>query len=79
MTATEPLAASAFPSLYLILVGVVVVVLLIGAFWYGSRRAAARKDPGASPSEQVPAARARRKSWHTPDDTGSGTGPPQRP
>ncbi|WP_426362136.1 DUF6479 family protein [Streptomyces sp. E-08] len=72
-----PLAASVFPSLYLILVGVVIVVLLVGAFWYGTRRAAARKDLGARPSDQGPAARARRGSWQTPDD--AGTDPRQRP
>ncbi|MGW6843569.1 DUF6479 family protein [Streptomyces sp. NPDC054958] len=79
MLASVPLAASAFPSLYLILVGVIVVVLLIGAFWYGTRRAAARKDPGTRPSEQGPAARARRESWQTPDDAGTDPDPRQRP
>lgn len=69
------LAATGSPPLFLIAVGVVVAALLITAFWYGSRRVAARKDPGAAPADQAPAARARRGSWQTPDDTDPGSRP----
>ncbi|WP_327280541.1 MULTISPECIES: DUF6479 family protein [unclassified Streptomyces] len=79
MIASWPLAASGSPSLFLLLAGVVVVVLLVGAFWYGSRRAAARKDPGARPSDQGPAARARQESWRTPDDVGTEPDPDRDP
>ncbi|MEU9303840.1 DUF6479 family protein [Streptomyces sp. NPDC048269] len=71
MIASVSLAASGFPSLFLIVVGLVVVALLIGAFWYGTRRAATRKDPGARPSDQSPPSRARQESWRTPDDSGT--------
>lgn len=79
MIASVPLAASGSPSLFLIMVGVVVAALLIGAFWYGARRAAARKDPGARPSDQSPPARARQESWQAPDDSGTGPDTPRRP
>lgn len=79
MIASEPLAASGFPSLFLIVIGVVVAALLIAAFWYGTKRAAARKDPGARPSTQSPPARARQDSWQTPDDSGPGADPQHRP
>lgn len=69
MISSLPLAASGSSSLFLIVAGLVVVALLISAFWYGSRRAAARKDPGARPADQGPRARARQDSWKTPDDT----------
>lgn len=69
MIASLPLAATGSPPLFLIAVGVVVAALLVAAFWYGSRRVAARKDPGARLSEQPPPARARNDSWQTPDDT----------
>ncbi|MFD3871876.1 DUF6479 family protein [Streptomyces sp. NPDC058623] len=71
MIAHSTLAASGSSSLFLILAGVVVAALLIVAFWYGSRRTAARKDPGAAPVDQSPAARARQDSWQTPDDAGN--------
>lgn len=74
-----PLAASTSPSVFLILAGVVIVALLVSAFLYGAKRAAARKDPGARPSDQGPAARARSDSWQTPDDAGVDTDPRQRP
>ncbi|MFF5707323.1 DUF6479 family protein [Streptomyces sp. NPDC012794] len=79
MIASDALAASGSPSLLLILAGVVVAALLVGAFWYGSRRAAARRDPGARPADQNPAARARQDSWREPDDPGAGHDAPQRP
>ncbi|MFD3548861.1 DUF6479 family protein [Streptomyces sp. NPDC058655] len=76
MITTVPLAASSTSSLLLIVAGVVVAALLIAAFWYGSRRTAARKDPGARPADQSPAAQARQDSWETPDDSGQqGTRP----
>ncbi|MFJ7271687.1 DUF6479 family protein [Streptomyces sp. NPDC099050] len=62
-----PLAAETSPSLFLLLAGVVVVALLIGAFWYGARRRARNLDPGAT-TGQNPQARARQDSWHNPDD-----------
>lgn len=64
MTHVETLAAEAQPSLFLIAAGVVLVALLIGAFWYGSlrrRRAAPR-------AEQNPVAQRRENSWQTPDE-----------
>ncbi|MFE4632336.1 DUF6479 family protein [Streptomyces sp. NPDC056773] len=73
MTGTEILAAEAFTSLLLIIIGVVVALLLIGAFWYGSRRSARRNAP-AQPVQQNPAARGRQESWQTPDD-GAGQTP----
>ncbi|RPK54866.1 hypothetical protein EES43_27760 [Streptomyces sp. ADI96-02] len=65
-----PLAADVTPSLLLIMIGIVVAVLLLGAFWLGSRRAARRKDPGVRPSpmDQNPQAAARQDSWQTPDE-----------
>ncbi|MEU9027121.1 DUF6479 family protein [Streptomyces sp. NPDC048383] len=75
MIAHSTLAASGSSSLFLILAGVVVAALLIVAFWYGSRRTAARKDPGARPVDQSPTARARQDSWQTPDDAGNDDAP----
>ncbi|WP_392896883.1 DUF6479 family protein [Streptomyces sp. LN699] len=72
--ATGTLAADAQGSLYLVIAGVVLVVLLIGAFWYGSRRNARRAAP-AQPTEQPPAARGREDSWQTPDEAAGGTDP----
>ncbi|MFJ7272360.1 DUF6479 family protein [Streptomyces sp. NPDC099050] len=74
MIATEFLAAEAISSLLLIIIGVAVAVLLIGAFWYGSRRSARRRAP-AGPAQQNPEARARQDSWQTPDDDGPGHAP----
>ncbi|MFJ3832297.1 MULTISPECIES: DUF6479 family protein [unclassified Streptomyces] len=79
MIASLPLAASGSSSLFLIIAGVIVAALLVSAFWYGSRRAAARKDPGARPSDQSRAARARQDSWQTPDEPGTGPAAPRRP
>ncbi|MFJ4776017.1 DUF6479 family protein [Streptomyces sp. NPDC088762] len=76
MIASHHLIAAGYsPSLFLILAGVVVAALLIAAFWYGTRRTAARKDPGAQPPDQSPPARARQESWQTPDEAD----PPRRP
>ncbi|MFJ3961094.1 DUF6479 family protein [Streptomyces sp. NPDC090036] len=55
MTAIETLAAEGQASLFLIFAGVVLVILLIGAFWYGSRRRR-REVP---PTEQNPVAQSR--------------------
>jgi hypothetical protein len=71
-----PLAASRFPSLFLVVIGVVLVLLILGAFWWGSRRAARGKSPGpAGPTAQPPAAASRKDSWDTPDDDTSGRRP----
>ncbi|MGW5851034.1 DUF6479 family protein [Streptomyces sp. NPDC055254] len=68
MIPSVSLAASGSSSLYLIIAGVAVAALLIAAFWYGSKRTARRKDPGARPVDQNPQAQARQDSWHTPED-----------
>ncbi|MET9730435.1 DUF6479 family protein [Streptomyces sp. NPDC006458] len=67
MNELMPLAASGFPSLFLIVVGIVLVLLILGAFWWGSRRAARGKSPGPGPTVQPPAAARREDSWDTPD------------
>ncbi|MFB6510393.1 DUF6479 family protein [Streptomyces virginiae] len=54
----RPLAAGACRELFLILAGVVVALLLIGAFWYCSRRAT--QSPG--PAGRTP----RRSGAHNP-------------
>ncbi|MGW6420475.1 DUF6479 family protein [Streptomyces sp. NPDC055055] len=66
MIAIEQLAAEGRAPLFLILAGVVVAALLIGAFWFGSKRSARRKAP-AQPQQQNAAARQRAQSWKTPD------------
>ncbi|MFF0205196.1 DUF6479 family protein [Streptomyces sp. NPDC005017] len=71
MNELTPLAASAFPSLLLIVVGFVLVLVILGAFWWGSRRAARGKSPGPGPAAQPPAAARREDSWDTPE---GGTG-----
>ncbi|MCX4579920.1 DUF6479 family protein [Streptomyces sp. NBC_01571] len=68
MISSYVLAADGSSSLPLIVAGLVLAALLIGAFWYGSRRTARRQDPGAAPAEQNPQAAARQDSWQTPDD-----------
>ncbi|WP_030775065.1 DUF6479 family protein [Streptomyces sp. NRRL F-2664] len=74
--AAHQLAAEGQGSLFLILAGVAVALLLIGAFWYGSRRAARRRAP-ARPAEQNPVARAREDSWQTPDADADAGGRPR--
>ncbi|KJY30096.1 hypothetical protein VR46_36535 [Streptomyces sp. NRRL S-444] len=76
MIATEILAVEGQGARVLILAGVGVVVLLIGAFWYGSRRSARRMAP-ARPAEQNPVAQRRQDSWQTPDDDAGGQGAPR--
>ncbi|MCY0943009.1 MULTISPECIES: DUF6479 family protein [Streptomyces] len=75
MITSMTLAADGSTSLFLIVAGVVVAALLIGAFWYGSRRAAKLKDPGARPADQSPQAQARQDSWQTPDEDPDSTRP----
>ncbi|MFC8667551.1 DUF6479 family protein [Streptomyces sp. NPDC057199] len=72
MIASQTLAAQGSASFFLIVAGFVVVALLIGAFWYGSRRAANRKTPGAHPAGERPQAAPRQGSWTTPDESGDG-------
>ncbi|MFE2876472.1 DUF6479 family protein [Streptomyces roseus] len=67
MIATETLAAAGQASLFLISVGVVLVVVLIGAFWYGSRRRRRAAAP-PRPTEQNPVAQSREDSWQTPEE-----------
>ncbi|MER7955791.1 DUF6479 family protein [Streptomyces sp. NPDC096030] len=67
-----PLAAAGSSSLLLIVVGVAVASLLVTAIWVGTRRAAARRDPGARPVDQNSPARARQDSWESPDDSERG-------
>ncbi|MFE5720187.1 DUF6479 family protein [Streptomyces erythrochromogenes] len=64
MTSFETLSAEGQASLFLIFAGVVLVILLIGAFWYGSKRR--RRE--APPTAQNPAAQPREGSWQTPDE-----------
>nr|WSX48053.1 DUF6479 family protein [Streptomyces sp. NBC_00974] len=68
MITSPALAASSSSSLFLIVVGVIVAALLIAAFWYGARRSAHRRDPGARPADQTPQAQARQGSWQTPEE-----------
>ncbi|MFE2474847.1 DUF6479 family protein [Streptomyces sp. NPDC059389] len=74
MIPTEILAAEGQGAFFLVFAGVMVVVLLIGAFWYGSRRSARRRAP-AGPAEQNPVARGREDSWRTPDGDSGGREP----
>ncbi|MET8291310.1 DUF6479 family protein [Streptomyces sp. NPDC005132] len=62
------LAADGSSSLFLIAAGVVLVILLVSAFWYGSRRSSRGKDSGRRAVAQNPPATARRDSWKTPDE-----------
>ncbi|MBC9718957.1 hypothetical protein H9Y04_41165 [Streptomyces sp. TRM66268-LWL] len=67
------LAASSTAPLWLIIVGVIVVLVLLGMFVAGQRRAARRKrsQPPASPGRGAgsPDAQAQRGTgWQTPDD-----------
>ncbi|MFI1445101.1 DUF6479 family protein [Streptomyces fructofermentans] len=72
MTTPVFLAASGSSSLFLMVAGPVLVLLLIGAFWYGSRRAAHRRAPRARPTDQNPQAASRSDSWQTPEDGAGG-------
>ncbi|MFF4393518.1 DUF6479 family protein [Streptomyces sp. NPDC001552] len=67
MTAIQTLAAEAQPSLFLIAAGVALVILLIGAFWYGTRRRRRAIAP-PRPTEQNPLMQRREDSWKTPQE-----------
>ncbi|MFB6812627.1 DUF6479 family protein [Streptomyces sp. NPDC056387] len=67
MIATGILAAEGQASLFLISAGVVLVLLLIGAFWFGSRRRRRLTAP-PRPAEQNPVVRSREDSWQTPQE-----------
>ncbi|MEV6536127.1 MULTISPECIES: DUF6479 family protein [Streptomyces] len=69
------LAASVSSSLFLIIAGLVLVTLLIGAFWYGSRRNARESSSRVRAAGQSSPAATRRGSWQTPD--GETDEPPQ--
>ncbi|WP_435975589.1 DUF6479 family protein [Streptomyces sp. Qhu_M48] len=71
MIALENLAAEGQASLFLILAGVAVAALLLGAFWYGTRRTARRRAP-VRPGQQPPAAQRRAQSWETPENDPDG-------
>ncbi|MFE6834000.1 DUF6479 family protein [Streptomyces sp. NPDC057705] len=73
MIATETFAADGQPALFLIFAGVAVVVLLISAFWYGSRRSARRRN-SARAAGQNPVAQQRAQSWETPEEESGGRG-----
>ncbi|MEU9143895.1 DUF6479 family protein [Streptomyces sp. NPDC048349] len=64
MTAIEGLAAEGQASLLLMLAGVVLVLFLIGAFWYGSRR----RRRAAPPAGQNPLTQRREDAWQTPQE-----------
>ncbi|HET6859190.1 MAG TPA: DUF6479 family protein [Streptomyces sp.] len=66
------LAAGAFPAVLWALVGIVVVALLLGAFWWGSRRTEERPMP---PQEPQP----RSDSWQSADESLSEDDGPQEP
>ncbi|WP_329395944.1 DUF6479 family protein [Streptomyces melanogenes] len=68
LTLSQTLAASTSSSWLFLIVGILVVAVLIAAFWYGSRRATRRPKP---PQEPQP----RADSWQTPDTQP----PPQGP
>ncbi|MER6210961.1 DUF6479 family protein [Streptomyces sp. NPDC001642] len=72
MIASQLLAAQGSASFFLIAAGFVVVAVLIGAFWFGTRRAAKRKTSRTSPvpAPQTPQAAPRQDSWTTPDESG---------
>lgn len=71
--AALPVLASAGSNavLFAIGLGIVVVALLIGAFWWGSRRVARRRRPAGGPvptDTRSTDTRAGSDSWKTPDD-----------
>ncbi|GGY36971.1 DUF6479 family protein [Streptomyces omiyaensis] len=82
MTATSPhasaaevLASAGSNALgFGLAIGVVVVALLLGAFWWGSRRAARRRGPVGDPAGTRPEA-PRDDSWSTPDERREDGGP----
>ncbi|MCX5206442.1 DUF6479 family protein [Streptomyces sp. NBC_00237] len=62
-TPLHTLAAEGSPALWLLVIGVPVVLLLLGAFWYGSKRA--ERHRANLPQEPQPGA----DSWQTPDES----------
>ncbi|MFG3343563.1 DUF6479 family protein [Streptomyces sp. NPDC048018] len=70
--AAMPVLASAGSNgvLFAVVIGLVVVALLVGAFWWGSRRVARRRRPVGDPTEA--GTKAGRDSWASPDDRGAG-------
>ncbi|MFF5973315.1 DUF6479 family protein [Streptomyces sp. NPDC012769] len=68
-TASVPVLASAGSNavVFAIVIGVVVVAVLIGAFLWGSRRVARRRRPVGDPT-QAHGRRGRDDSWTTPDE-----------
>ncbi|MFD5555373.1 DUF6479 family protein [Streptomyces sp. NPDC127068] len=65
------LAAGAPSALPIVLVGIAVAAVLLGGFWWGSRRVARRRGPAAQPAR----ARRRARSRGTPHDPPTGPGP----
>ncbi|MBT2442957.1 hypothetical protein J7E93_23180 [Streptomyces sp. ISL-36] len=65
-------AAGSNALLFAVAIGVVIVGVLIGAFWWGSRRVARRRRPVGDPTRTQtppqPPAEPGRDSWSTPDD-----------
>jgi len=59
---STPQLAMAAGAAWATAIGVVVIAVLIGAFWWGSRRAAHRPVP---PQEPQP----RSESWHEPEES----------
>jgi hypothetical protein len=66
-----PLAAATSSALPIVLVGIAVAAVLLGGFWWGSRRVARRRGPDAQPAP----ARRRARSRGTPHDPPAGPGP----
>lgn len=79
MIASENLAITGTSSLFLIIVGVLVAALLIGSFWYGSRRLARRADPGVRPAEQPLGPGPARSPGSPPRTTPTGGAPGRDP
>ncbi|GGR98196.1 hypothetical protein GCM10010252_41140 [Streptomyces aureoverticillatus] len=69
---TTQLAASGSSALWLVVIGVILVAVLLAAFAYGRRRAAARRTPstpGPDPRHGPSQSQAQRgETWQTIDD-----------
>ncbi|MEU2543907.1 DUF6479 family protein [Streptomyces roseolus] len=67
-TAAPSLASAGSNALtFGLVIGLIVVALLIGAFWWGSRRVARRRRAVGDPTASQPGA-PRDDSWSTPDE-----------
>ncbi|MEU9851690.1 DUF6479 family protein [Streptomyces sp. NPDC047974] len=67
-TAAPSLASAGSNALgFALVVGLIVVALLLGAFWWGSRRVARRRRPVGDVTAPRPGA-PRDDSWSTPDE-----------